>query len=59
MCNVDIQSNIIDNNNMQNYKLAISAMWRKLTRPEGPRLELQVLIHALKDRFTKAMPIKY
>ena len=28
-------------------------------RSEGTRLGLQVLIHALKNRFRKAMPIKY
>jgi hypothetical protein len=59
MWNVGIQSNIIDNNKMQSYKLVISAMQRKLTRPEETRLGLQVLIHALNDRFRKAMPIKY
>ena len=60
MWNVGIQSNVIDNNKMQCYKLICnSCNVEKLTRSERTWIGLQVLIHALKDRFRKAMPIKY
>ena len=60
MWNVDIQSNIIDNKKCKATSLvAISAMSGKLTRLEGTWLELQVLIHALKEKIWKAMLIKY
>ena len=56
--NVGIQFNGIDNNKNANLQARMQLVQCR-ERPEETRLGLQVLIHALKNRFRKAMPIKY
>ena len=58
MWSVGIQSNEIDNNKNANLPARMQLVQYK-EWPKRTRLGLQVLIHALKNRFRKAMPIKY